>query len=113
MAMCACCTPGPKRRTWSRRRGIWCCVSGFIRIWTTPTSSCGVARAGWFPGGEVVVANLEGSAALNALHARLAGVHGDVMPGAPELRAALRSAGWRVVEAIDEPDEYFLRARRD
>jgi 2-polyprenyl-3-methyl-5-hydroxy-6-metoxy-1,4-benzoquinol methylase len=70
--------------------------------------------AGWLvPGGELVVANLEGSAALNALHARLAGVHGDVMPGAPELRAALRSAGWRVVEAIDEPDEYFLRARRD
>ena len=63
------------------------------------------------PGGALVVANLEGSAALNALHARMAGVEGDVMPSGFALRQQLTKAGWRVEEAIDEADEFFLRAR--
>jgi 2-polyprenyl-3-methyl-5-hydroxy-6-metoxy-1,4-benzoquinol methylase len=64
------------------------------------------------PGGELVVANLEGSAELNALHARLAGVHRDTMPAGEDLRRQLQAAGWHVAETIDAPDEYFLRARR-
>ena len=65
------------------------------------------------PGGELVVANLEGSAALNEMHSRLRGVHGDEMPTAGKLRGMMEAAGWKVEEAIDEPDEYFLRARPD
>ena len=64
------------------------------------------------PGGELVIANLEGSAELNAMHARLAGVRNDVMPSGADLRRRLEAGGWRVDEAIDEPEEYFLRARR-
>ncbi len=64
------------------------------------------------PGGELVVANLEGSRELNAMHAELHGVHRDHMPTAGELRAQCVAAGWVVSAAIDEPDEYFLRAQR-
>jgi len=64
------------------------------------------------PGGELVVANLEGSRELNAMHARLAGVYNDRMPSGSELSAFLRKAGWRVGDVIDEPEEFFLRARR-
>ena len=68
--------------------------------------------AGLAPGGELVIANLEGSAELNAMHARLAGVHNDVMPSGADLKRRLEAGGWRVDEAIDEPEEFFLRARR-
>ena len=69
--------------------------------------------AAWLaPGGELVIANLEGSAELNALHARLAGVHRDVMPAGADLKRRLEAGGWRVDEAIDAPEEFFLRARR-
>ena len=64
------------------------------------------------PGGELVVANLEGSRELNAMHARHAGVHDDVMPAGDELAQTLRAAGWRVCDVVDEPEEFFLRARR-
>lgn len=64
------------------------------------------------PGGELVVANLEGSRELNAMHARHAGVHDDVMPAGAELAQTLRAAGWTVADVVDEPEEYFLRARR-
>ena len=64
------------------------------------------------PGGELVIANLEGSAELNALHARLAGVHQDVMPSGADLKRRLEAGGWRVDEALDAPEEFFLRARR-
>ena len=69
-------------------------------------------KAGLAPGGELVVANLEGSRELNAMHARHAGVRGDVMPVGDELAQTLRAAGWRVFDVVDEPDEFFLRARR-
>ena len=69
--------------------------------------------AAWLaPGGELVIANLEGSAELNALHARLAGVRGDVMPSGADLKRRLEAGGWRVDEALDAPEEFFLRARR-
>ena len=64
------------------------------------------------PGGELVVANLEGSRELNAMHARHAGVREDVMPAGAELAQTLRAAGWQVAEVVDEPEEFFLRARR-
>jgi 2-polyprenyl-3-methyl-5-hydroxy-6-metoxy-1,4-benzoquinol methylase len=64
------------------------------------------------PGGELVIANLEGSAELNALHARRTGVHHDTMPTGDELRRQLQAAGWQVAETIDEPGDFFLRARR-
>ena len=64
------------------------------------------------PGGELVVANLEGSRELNAMHARRTGVHGDVMPAGANLARELRAAGWQVAEVVDEPDDFFLRARR-
>ena len=67
---------------------------------------------GLAPGGELVIANLEGSEPLNALHAQRAGVRHDVMPSGEALRRRLQAEGWRVEEAIDLPDEFFLRARR-
>lgn len=64
------------------------------------------------PGGELVIANLEGSAALNAMHAGLApDVHDDIMPTGTALSLCLQSAGWQIVEVLDEPEEFFLRAR--
>lgn len=64
------------------------------------------------PGGELVVANVESSAELNAVHARRAGVQADRMPSGPELARRLRAAGWHVAEVVDEPGDFFLRARR-
>lgn len=64
------------------------------------------------PGGELIVANLEGSRELNAMHAECHGVHRDHMPSARELQAQLIAAGWPVSDAIDEPNEYFFRASR-
>lgn len=68
--------------------------------------------AGLAPGGELVVANLEGSRELNAFHAGHPGVHRDRMPAGAELARQLQAAGWTVLETIDAPDEFFLRARR-
>ena len=65
------------------------------------------------PEGELVVANLEGSASLNALHAELHGVHNDRMPSGDHLASLLAAQGWRVAEAVDAPEEYFVRARPD
>ena len=62
------------------------------------------------PGGELVVANLEGSRELNRLHARLPGVRDDAMPSGEALRCQLEARGWEVTEVIDEPQEFFLRA---
>lgn len=63
------------------------------------------------PGGELVVANLEGSRELNQIHARLPGVREDAMPSGDDLRSRLETLGWQVTEVIDEPQEFFLRAR--
>ena len=63
-------------------------------------------------GGELVIANLEGSEQLNAMHARLHGVHRDHMPSGETLRARLQDDGWRVTDVVDGPEEFFLRALR-
>lgn len=63
-------------------------------------------------GGQLVIANLEGSRELNAMHARHAGVCDDAMPAGEELARQLAAAGWTVVDVVDEPEEFFLRARR-
>ena len=64
------------------------------------------------PGGELVIANLEGSRELNEIHAQHRGVHRDRMPAAAELRRQLEAHAWQVLDAIDEPEDFFLRARR-
>ena len=63
------------------------------------------------PGGELVIANLEGSSVLNELHAAKPGVHGDRMPAGAELRRRLLADAWQVADVLDEPDFFFLRAR--
>ncbi len=63
------------------------------------------------PGGELVIANLEGSAFLNELHAARPGVHRDHMPSGAELRRRLLADAWQVADVLDEPDFFFLRAR--
>ncbi len=69
--------------------------------------------AAWMaPGGELVIANLEGSRELNEIHAQHRGVHRDRMPAAAELRRQLEAHAWQVLDAIDEPEDFFLRARR-
>jgi 2-polyprenyl-3-methyl-5-hydroxy-6-metoxy-1,4-benzoquinol methylase len=68
-------------------------------------------RIGIAPGGELIIANLEGSTELNAWHAQRSGVHRDRMPAGPELRRRLQAEGWQVAETIDEPGEFFLRAQ--
>ena len=63
------------------------------------------------PGGELVIANLEGSSVHNELHAAKPGVHRDRMPSGSELRQRLHTDGWRVAAVLDEPGFFFLRAR--
>ena len=66
---------------------------------------------GLAPGGELIIANLEGSAELNAMHACLPGVGNDRMPPGAELAAELQAMGWHVADLTDIADEFFLRAR--
>ncbi|MDR0993069.1 MAG: class I SAM-dependent methyltransferase [Verrucomicrobiota bacterium] len=60
--------------------------------------------------GQLVIANLEGSARLNEIHGRHAVMQGDIMPDAETLKRQLEADRWMVMEAIDEEDEFFLRA---
>ncbi len=62
------------------------------------------------PGGALVIANLEGSRELNAIHAKHHGVSHDHMPSAEELKQKLEHAGWCVKEAVDNPDDFYLIA---
>lgn len=62
------------------------------------------------PGGQLVIANLEGSQELNALHARYRGVCHDVMPAGEDLAKRLADMGWRVEEVTDQEGDYFIRA---
>lgn len=67
---------------------------------------------GLAPEGDLIIANLEGSAELNAMHACLPGVGQDRMPSGTELAADLQAMGWQVADLTDVADDFFLRARR-
>ena len=63
------------------------------------------------PGGRLVIANLEGSTRLNALHASFsAPVQHDHMPCARGTASLLGDAGYRVQAALDEEDGFFVEA---
>lgn len=63
------------------------------------------------PGGRLVIANLEGSAKLNTLHAGFSEpVRHDRMPCARGTRRLLEEAGYRIGALIDEEDEFFAEA---
>lgn len=66
------------------------------------------------PGGRLAIANLEGSARLNHLHAGFSEpVRHDRMPCARGTTRLLEEAGLRVVQALDEPEEFFVLAMPD
>lgn len=64
------------------------------------------------PGGQLVIAHLEGSRRLNALHAGFSeAVQHDRMPDARALQQLLETAGYRLSEPIeDHEDGFFARA---
>lgn len=63
------------------------------------------------PDGRLVIANLEGSARLNQIHAGFSeAVRHDHMPCDYGTSRLLEENGWRVLEAQDQPDEFFVAA---
>lgn len=69
-------------------------------------------RACLAPGGRLVIANLEGSARLNSLHAGFSEpVRHDRMPSAEELRRLFDACGCTVAVAVDSDDEFYVEAR--
>lgn len=98
--------------------GVWD-VAVFFRVWPhLADPEAAVARAGrWLkPGGRLVVANLQGSAELDAMHARCGAASAGVsrrMPPAEELAGWLAARGWRVEAALEAPGEYWVGARRE
>ncbi len=65
------------------------------------------------PGGILAVGHTMGSAELNALHQGLGGpVGNDRLPPGAELAAIFRGLGADSIEAVDEAERYFVRARR-
>jgi ubiquinone/menaquinone biosynthesis C-methylase UbiE len=92
-------------------------VALFFRVWPhLADEEAAVERARrWLaPGGRLVVANLQGSAELDAMHARCgAAAVSHRMPPAAELAARLRQAGWNVVAALEGSREYYVEARAE
>ena len=63
------------------------------------------------PGGRLVIANLEGSTQLNALHAGFSEpVRHDHMPCLQGTRALLNECGYGVRFMLDTPDEFYAEA---
>ena len=63
------------------------------------------------PGGRLVIANLEGSAKLNALHAGFSeAVRHDHMPCARGTTALLQESGFYVSSVFDKEDEFYTEA---
>lgn len=63
------------------------------------------------PKGRLVIANLEGSAQLNALHAGFSEpVRHDHMPCRIGTTRLLEEAGYRVLTIHDDPDEFYAEA---
>ncbi len=66
------------------------------------------------PRGRLVIANLEGSTRLNALHAGFSEpVRHDHMPCAHGTRRLLEGAGYRVVTLLDDEEAFFAEALAD
>lgn len=64
------------------------------------------------PSGRLVICHLDGSAGLNAQHAGYeAAVQRDRIPGRAEMWAMLESAGYEVLDGLDEDGDYFFSAR--
>ncbi len=63
------------------------------------------------PGGRLVIANLEGSARLNSLHAGFSEVvRHDRMPCALGIQSLLRDAGFHVNFVEDAENEFYVKA---
>jgi len=68
-------------------------------------------RAALKPGGRLIVAHCPGRKAVNQLHESAGGAVGaDRLPPAGQMRALLRSGGFRVQRLLDRADVYFLQA---
>ncbi len=67
---------------------------------------------GWIaPGGRLVIANLEGSARLNELHAGFSeAVRHDYMPSAHEVAGLFRDCGFGMISLIDTGEEFYAEA---
>lgn len=91
----------------------------FFRVWPHlgDPAAAGERAGRWLkPGGRLVVANLQGSAELDAMHARCGAAAAGVsrrMPPAQELASWLGARGWRVAAAWEAPGEYWVDARRE
>lgn len=98
--------------------GVWD-VAVFFRVWphlADPEAAVERTRRWLVPGGRLVVANLQGSAELDAMHARCGAASAGVsrrMPPAEELAGWLAARGWRVEVAREVPGEYWVGARRE
>lgn len=92
----------------------WDCAL-FFRAWPhvgNPVRVLEQSRRWLAEGGRLVIANLQGSAQLNAMHAAChRAVEGHRMPPAVELARTLTEAGWRVETAVETPEDYFISAR--
>ena len=87
----------------------------FFRVWphlADEGAAAERARRWLAPDGRLVVANLQGSAELDAIH--MGGGAAEVshrMPPAGELAVWLEARGWRVEEAWEEATDYWVAAR--
>ena len=65
------------------------------------------------PGGRLAISHPMGRAAVEAIHRSAGGpVQHDALPDADAMRSLLEDAGLRVATLIDEPEFFFVVARR-
>jgi ubiquinone/menaquinone biosynthesis C-methylase UbiE len=64
-------------------------------------------------GGTLHVLHVDGREAINRIHHHAGGaIARDMLPSATDLAGLLESHGFETVAAVDEPDRYFVSARR-